>query len=150
MLAAGFPAGGDLQSAGRDLQSPSYYVFNAADSQGFVVVSGDERTVPVLGYTDSGSFDEDTMPDGLRWLLQCYTEQMAQLADRNIHYAFFVCDGRFNMNVEEASACARLVNAQHSIPYHMVPGKLFDQKRAELFDVPNRLILPAGEEIILE
>ncbi|MBO7140073.1 MAG: C10 family peptidase [Prevotella sp.] len=70
---------GDLQSAGGDLQSPSYYVFNAADSQGFVVVSGDERTVPVLGYTDSGSFDEDTMPDGLRWLLQCYTEQMAQL-----------------------------------------------------------------------
>ena len=78
------------------------------------------------------------------------TEQMAELADRNIHYAFFVCDGRYNMDMDEAIACAKLVKAQHSIPYHMAPGSLFDQKRAELFDVPGRLIVPAGEEIPLE
>ena len=78
------------------------------------------------------------------------TDQMAELAERDIHYAFFVCDGRFNMDLEEASACAKLVNARHSIPYHMAPGALFDPERAERFDAPNRLILPAGEEIILE
>lgn len=78
------------------------------------------------------------------------TDQMAELAERKIDYAFFVCDGRFNMDMEEASACARLVNARHSIPYHMAPGALFDPQRAELFDAPNRLILPAGEEIALE
>ena len=78
------------------------------------------------------------------------TDQMAELAERDIHYAFFVCDGRFNMDMEEASACAKLVNARHSIPYHMAPGSLFDEERAELFDAPNRLILPAGEEITLE
>ena len=78
------------------------------------------------------------------------TDQMAELADRDIHYAFFVCDGRYNMDMDEAIACAKLVNARHSIPYHMAPGALFDRDRAELFDVPNRLIIPAGEEIILE
>ncbi len=78
------------------------------------------------------------------------TDQMTELADRNLHYAFFVCDGIYNMDMEEAIACAKLVGAQHSIPYHMAPGQLFDQKRAELFDVPNRLIIPAGEEIVLE
>lgn len=78
------------------------------------------------------------------------TDQMAELADRKINYAFFVCDGKYNMDMDEAIACAKLVNAQHSIPYHMSPGKLFDQKRAETFDVPNRLIIPAGEEITLE
>ena len=78
------------------------------------------------------------------------TEQMAALAERDIHYAFFVCDGRYNMDMDEAIACARLVRARHSIPYHMAPGSLFDEKRAELFDVPGRLILPAGEEITLE
>lgn len=78
------------------------------------------------------------------------TEQMKELADRNINYAFFVCDGIYNMDMEEAVACAKLVNAQYSIPYHMAPGKLFDQERAELFDVPNRLIIPAGEEIVLK
>lgn len=78
------------------------------------------------------------------------TDQMAELAERDIHYAFFVCDGRFNMDMEEAMACAKLVNAQHSIPYHMAPGSLFDPERAELFDVPGRLILAAGEEIPLQ
>ena len=78
------------------------------------------------------------------------TDQMASLADRKIDYAFFVCDGIYNMDMEEAIACAKLVNASHSIPYHMAPGKLFDADRAEKFDVPNRLILPAGEEISLD
>ena len=78
------------------------------------------------------------------------TEQMKELADREIDYAFFVCDGVYNMDMEEAIACAKTVNAKHSIPYHMAPGKLFDEKRAEQFDVPGRLIVPAGEEIVLE
>ena len=78
------------------------------------------------------------------------TDQMAELAERNISYAFFVCDGVYNMDMDEAIACARLVNAQHSIPYHMAPGQLFDQSIAEKFGVPNRLIIPAGEEIVLE
>ena len=78
------------------------------------------------------------------------TDQMAELAERKIDYAFFVCDGVYNMDMEEAIACAKLVNAKHSIPYHMKPGSLFDQKKAEQFDVPNRLIIPAGGEISLE
>ena len=78
------------------------------------------------------------------------TEQMAELAEREIDYAFFVCDGVYNMDIEEASACAALVNAKHSIPYHMAPGQLFDAARAEQFEGPGKLILPAGEELALE
>ena len=78
------------------------------------------------------------------------TDQMTELADRDIHYAFFVCDGKFNMDMDEAIECAKTVKARHSIPYHMAPGQLFDQARAELFDVPGKLIIPAGEEIELE
>ena len=78
------------------------------------------------------------------------TEQMSELASRDIHYAFFVCDGKFNMDLEEASACAELVQARHSIPYHMAPGQLFDQEGAEAFNGPGKLIIAAGEEIALE
>lgn len=78
------------------------------------------------------------------------TEQMAALAERDIHYAFFVCDGRFNMDIEEASACAGLVQARHSIPYHMAPGELFDPAKAETFEGPGKMIVAAGEEIELE
>ncbi len=78
------------------------------------------------------------------------TEQMKELAEREIDYAFFVCDGKYNMDMDEAIECAKTVNAKHSIPYHMAPGKLFDKKKAEKFDVPGRMIVAAGEEITLE
>ncbi len=54
------------------------------------------------------------------------------------------------MDVEEASACAKLVNARHSIPYHMAPGELFNRERAERFEGPGKLIVEAGEDIRLE
>ncbi len=94
-----------------------------------------------------------TFPDGITLYATgdtSTTDQMKELAGRNIDYAFFVCDGIYNMDMKEAIACANLVKAKHSIPYHMAPGKLFDQKKAEQFDVPGRLIVPAGEEITLK
>ena len=77
------------------------------------------------------------------------TEQMAELADRNIDYAFLPMDGRFNMDVDEAIECAELIQAKHTVPYHMSPGSLFDAERAALFTTPSALILPAGETIEL-
>ena len=47
---------------------PSYYVFNAAEGQGFVFVAADDAC-DVIGYTDGGSFDADEMPEALsEWL----------------------------------------------------------------------------------
>ncbi len=62
----------------------SYYVFNATAGQGFVVVSGDSRTCAVLGYTDHGTFDVEHQPEGLRWLLQTYEEQIAAVANSEL------------------------------------------------------------------
>ena len=53
------------------------------------------------------------------------------------------------LNIDEASRCAALVNAKHSTPYHMAPGKLFDLSRAEKFRAEGRLIITPGEEIEL-
>ncbi len=80
------------------------------------------------------------------------TEQMASLAEKQIDYAFFCCDGVYNMDPQEAAACAELVGAKHNIPYHTISqdGVYFDRSRAEQFNAPNRLILDEGEEIELE
>ena len=81
------------------------------------------------------------------------TPQMSELADRNLDYAFFCCDGVYNMDVTEASECAKLVNASHSIPYHMIPANNsngFDLTVAESFDAPGRIIIAPGEELVLE
>ena len=77
------------------------------------------------------------------------TDQMAELADRNIDYAFLPMDGRFNMDIPEAIECAELINAKHTVPVHMSPGSLFDRERAEQFTTPGALIIPAGEVIEL-
>ena len=46
------------------------------------------------------------------------TEQMSRLAEKEIDYAFFCCDGVYNMGLEEAAECATMVGAKHNIPYH--------------------------------
>ncbi|MCF0203009.1 MAG: C10 family peptidase [Bacteroidaceae bacterium] len=57
----------------------AYYIFNVGDNGGFVVVSGDDRTDAVLGYTLSGDFDEATMPENMRAWLQSYADQISAL-----------------------------------------------------------------------
>lgn len=81
------------------------------------------------------------------------TPQMKDLAERNLDYAFFCCDGVYNMDVQEAIECAKTVGAKHNIPYHMIPAdktNCFDQSVAESFDVPGRIIVKPGEELVLE
>ncbi|MBO4369779.1 MAG: C10 family peptidase [Paludibacteraceae bacterium] len=55
------------------------YVFKMAKNEGFVIVSNDDRTEPILGYSDSGNFDPDNMPDNMRAWLQGYADQIAWL-----------------------------------------------------------------------
>ena len=54
----------------------SMYVFNVENKGGFVIVSGDERTEPILGYSTSGEIDYDNMPDNLRTWLEGYEAQI--------------------------------------------------------------------------
>ena len=61
-----------------------YYVFNIGSNDGFVIVSGDDRVETILGYADNGSLNEDAMPDGLRYLLDGYAEQMAWLDEHGV------------------------------------------------------------------
>lgn len=78
------------------------------------------------------------------------TEQMKELADRQIDYALLPTDGIFTMNISEALECAKLIGAKHTIPIHMAPGKLFDRKKAEKFVTEGALILEPGKELELE
>lgn len=60
-------------------EARDYYVFNVGQEQGFVLISGDDRTDPVLGYSDEGSFCEEQMPENLRAWLEGYGRQMKML-----------------------------------------------------------------------
>lgn len=101
---------------------------------GYILTFSNEKSVYVTGDTS-------------------ISKQMSELAVKNIDYAFFCCDGVYNMGLEEAAECASMVDAKHSIPYHITTdssGKIFDRELAEQFDVDNRLIVEPREEITIE
>ena len=58
-----------------------YYVFNRGDQEGFIIVSGDDRTIDVLGYCDKGEFDYSQTPDAMKEWLDDYAQQIEYLQE---------------------------------------------------------------------
>lgn len=49
---------------------PLYYVFNAVDGKGFVIVSADDCTTPVLGYSLENPYITDNAPSAMKWMME--------------------------------------------------------------------------------
>ena len=80
-------APGQTGSALRSASAPGeadYFVFNAAGDGGFVIVAGDDRVRPVLGYSHSGTFDPDNLPENLRGMLAYYQDQITWANDNAV------------------------------------------------------------------
>lgn len=58
----------------------SLYAFNIGEQDGFVIVSPDDRTAPILAYSAQGHLDPETMPANMRAWFQEYENQLAYLA----------------------------------------------------------------------
>ena len=58
-----------------------FYVFNAEGQNGFVIVSADDRTTPVLGYADKGSLEMNKLPVNARRWLEGYAEEIKALGE---------------------------------------------------------------------
>ena len=53
------------------------YVFNKQSKDGYVIVAAEDAVDNIiLGYSDSGQFDADNMPENLRWWLGEYQKQI--------------------------------------------------------------------------
>ena len=63
-----------------DAAQPAYYVFNAEQSQGYVIVAADDQAPAILGYADSGTFDAAAMPPAMQRMLEGYEAQIALIA----------------------------------------------------------------------
>ena len=78
-------ANGSRRAAGADLQLNAagqvdgLYVFNVGNDGGFVIVSNDDATTPILGFSDSGSIDLDKIPSNMRAWLAGYADEIAWL-----------------------------------------------------------------------
>ena len=63
-----------------------FYVFNRGNNNGFIIISGDDRTLPVLGYSTTGDFSYSQAPENMKWWLGEYADQI-QYACQNIKEA---------------------------------------------------------------
>ena len=63
---------------------PCYYVFATKPTEGFTIVSGDDRFPEIIGYTTNGDFDFKKMPPALKKMLEDYKTFAATATDEQI------------------------------------------------------------------
>lgn len=66
--------------SGKNGSEPSFYVVNF-NSEGFVIVAGDDRVQPILAFSDEGAFVSENMPDHIRFFLDGYTDEIQYTID---------------------------------------------------------------------
>lgn len=62
---------------------PYFYVFNI-ENKGFIIVSGDDTVLPVLGYSDDGIFVTENIALQVAKWLENYKEQIRYIVENNI------------------------------------------------------------------
>ena len=65
---------------GENSSVPSYFIVNF-ESEGFVIVAGDDRVQPILAFSDEGAFITENIPDHIRFFLDGYAEEIQYLID---------------------------------------------------------------------
>ena len=63
-----------------------YYIFNNED-EGFVIVSGDDATEEILGYSDTGKLDVNNIPEGMQELLDGYQAEITYARNNGMRKA---------------------------------------------------------------
>jgi hypothetical protein len=60
------------------------YIFNRGENQGFVIVSGNNSLPDIIGYTDSGDYDESKLPPALLDMIEGYAELAEKATAANL------------------------------------------------------------------
>lgn len=63
--------------------SPAYYIFNVADNNGYVIVSGDDSFHEILGYANSGNYLSEKSNPSMDYWLSRMAEEMANPPAKN-------------------------------------------------------------------
>ena len=83
-----------------------YYIYNVGENQGFVIISGDDRTKPILGYSDEGRFASDNMPENVKYFVNNYRSQIKNLLQNKSN---FIAPQKMQAVVSNDSVVAPLI-----------------------------------------
>lgn len=114
-----------LSTGYMDNDQPAYYVFKASEkANGYMVIAADDVATPLLGYSDSGSFNPDQMPDNLRYWLDSYADQISWASQREATGRTFTNKVKASTNAQNWDAIAPMCSTKwnQSAPYsNMTP-----------------------------
>lgn len=75
---------GNFRSSSSDGYAAYYYVLNIGNEKGFIIVSGDGATMPVLGYSTESTFNPDDIPTNMAEVLASYRNEINYRRKNNI------------------------------------------------------------------
>lgn len=61
-----------------------YYVFSRGAGKGYVIVSGDDTTTPIIGYTEQGDYDDAHLVEPMQTILNTWRERISVIQKRNV------------------------------------------------------------------
>jgi len=61
-----------------------FYIFNVASGNGWVLVTADDRVMPVLAFSDKLNFDINTAADAAKIWIKGYQDDIAYIIEHNI------------------------------------------------------------------
>lgn len=75
------PFQSNLKASGNDTEL--IYIFDINQNDGFVIVSGDDRANPILGYSFKAGFSEKNIPENVAKWIEAYKNQIRDLQSKD-------------------------------------------------------------------
>lgn len=66
-----------------DVPISPYYVFSRGAGKGYIIVSGDDTTTPIIGYTEQGDYDEGNLVEPMQNMLNSWRERISIIQTRH-------------------------------------------------------------------
>ena len=108
-----------------DQTTPAVYVFNSSD-KGFVLVSAEDNARAVLGYADNGEFDENNIPENMRFWLQMYADEIGRLGDEAIR---------------RKAKGEKILELTHVLSHQKLHARFIIKNVSELPEIPDTLVV---------
>ena len=64
--------------------TPVLYIYNIGDDNGIILVSGDDVASPILGYTSTGHFDADNLPNNFKKWIEGYKNHISYAIENEL------------------------------------------------------------------
>lgn len=80
-----------------------YYILNDTINKGFVIVSADQRAWPILGYSTTGSFDEENQPEAFTAWMENRKKEIEHIKKNNIQANSAIKERWQNFNLKSST-----------------------------------------------